>query len=159
MSSKKQLEMQAKFVDLYCETGNARQSAIDAGYKDGKYISNQACNLKRQLANQIQKRMLEMFVDHTPKAFSAMKALMEESESDTVRYQAAKDLMDRAGFKATDKVQIEEDKKDIKQLEAELVSLVGREKADVLLGKEELKTKAAPFIIPEMKEEPVGAIN
>ena len=109
MSSKKQLEMQAKFVDLYCETGNARQSAIDAGYKDGKYISNQACNLKRQLANQIQKRMLEMFVDHTPKAFSAMKALMEESESDTVRYQAAKDLMDRAGFKATDKVQIEED--------------------------------------------------
>ena len=48
---------------------------------------------------------------------------------------------------------------DIKQLEAELVSLVGREKADVLLGKEELKTKAAPFIIPEMKEEPIGAIN
>ena len=56
-------------------------------------------------------------------------------------------------------MQIEEDKKDIKQLEAELVSLVGREKADVLLGKQELKTKAAPFIIPEIKEEPIGAIN
>jgi hypothetical protein len=84
---------------------------------------------------------------------------MEESDSDTVRYQAAKDLMDRAGFKATDKVQIEEDQKSVKQLEAELVSLVGREKADLLLGKEEVKTKAAPFILPEMKDEPIGAIN
>ena len=57
--SKASNEMRERFVDAYCEHGDARRAALDAGYKEGKYISNQACNLKRQLGSQIQKRMQE----------------------------------------------------------------------------------------------------
>ncbi len=45
--SKKQYEMRAKFIEGYCEHGNATKAARDAGYKDGKYITNQAGNLKK----------------------------------------------------------------------------------------------------------------
>ena len=149
--SKASNEMRERFVDAYCEHGDARRAALDAGYKEGKYISNQACNLKRQLGSQIQKRMQEKFVDHTPNAFKAMKELMSDSLSDTVKFQCAKDLMDRAGFKATDKLTIEEDKKTVPELEAELVSLVGRDKANLLLNKKPVSkaTTANPANLEE----------
>ena len=142
--SKKQYEMRAKFIEGYCEHGNATKAARDAGYKDGKYITNQAGNLKRQLGPQIMKRMQQKFVDETPKAFSAMKNLMDHSDSDTVKYQCAKDMMDRAGFKPKDKLAIEEEKKSVTELEAELVSLVGRDKANILLNKTKEDKKSDP---------------
>jgi Bacterial regulatory proteins, luxR family. len=40
-----------------------------------------------------------------PKAFKKMTELMD-SESPSVRYQATKDVLDRAGYKATDKVEL-----------------------------------------------------
>jgi hypothetical protein len=43
--------------------------------------------------------------------------------------------MDRGGFKPKDTMVIEEEAKTIPELEAELAMLVGREKADILLGK------------------------
>jgi hypothetical protein len=96
---------------------------------------NQAWKLKRELSREISKRMLEKFVDKAPIAFGTLTELMNESDSDTVRLQAAKDIMDRGGFKPKDTMVIEEESKTIPELEAELAMLVGREKADILLGK------------------------
>jgi phage terminase small subunit len=128
-------EKQLKFIENYCETGDAVQSAVNAGYKNSHTIVNQACKLKRELSREISKRMLEKFVDKAPIAFGTLTELMNESDSDTVRLQAAKDIMDRGGFKPKDTMVIEEESKTIPELEAELAMLVGREKADILLGK------------------------
>ena len=128
-------EKQLKFIENYCETGDAVQSAISAGYKNSHTIVNQAWKLKRDLSKEISKRMQEKFVDKAPIAFGTLIELMNSSDSDTVRLQASKDIMDRGGFKPKDTMVIEEDAKSIPELEAELQMLVGKDKADVLLGK------------------------
>ena len=128
-------EKQLKFIENYCETGDAVQSAISAGYKNSHTIVNQAWKLKRDLSKEISKRMQEKFVDKAPVAFGTLIELMNSSDSDTVRLQASKDIMDRGGFKPKHTMVIEEDAKSIPELEAELQMLVGKDKADVLLGK------------------------
>ena len=97
-------DKQAKFIDFYCESGDAMQSAINAGYKNSHTLRNQAWKLKKELAIEINKRMLEKFVDKAPVAFNSLVSLMKDSESDTVKLQAAKDIMDRGGFKPSDRL-------------------------------------------------------
>ena len=63
-------------------------------------------------------------------------------------------MMDRAGYKPKDKVSIEEDKKSVKELEAELILLVGRERANILLqkeGKEETPQSEGILLNPEVE--------
>ena len=132
---------QQKFIEFYCESGDAVQSAVNAGYKNSHTIVNQAWKLKRELSREISKRMQEKFVDKAPVAFGTLIELMNSSDSDTVRLQASKDIMDRGGFKPKDTMVIEEDAKTIPELEAELQMLVGKDKADLLLGKAKVKSK------------------
>ena len=65
-------EKQLKFIENYCETGDAVQSAISAGYKNSHTIVNQAWKLKRDLSKEISKRMQEKFVDKAPVAFGTL---------------------------------------------------------------------------------------
>lgn len=134
-------DKQQKFIEFYCESGDAVQSAVNAGYKNSHTIVNQAWKLKRELSREISKRMQEKFVDKAPVAFGTLIELMNGSDSDTVRLQASKDIMDRGGFKPKDTMVIEEDAKTIPELEAELQMLVGKDKADLLLGKAKVKSK------------------
>ena len=134
-------DKQQKFIEFYCESGDAVQSAVNAGYKNSHTIVNQAWKLKRELSREISKRMQEKFVDKAPVAFGTLIELMNSSDSDTVRLQASKDIMDRGGFKPKDTMVIEEDAKSIPELEAELQMLVGKDKADLLLGKAKAKDK------------------
>lgn len=55
---------------------------------------------------------------HAARAMRTMVELLE-SEQDNVRYSAAKDILDRAGFKATDKLEISETPKITVQWEGE----------------------------------------
>jgi len=147
-------EKQLKFIENYCETGDAVQSAVNAGYKNSHTIVNQAWKLKRELSREISKRMLEKFVDKAPVAFGTLTELMNESDSDTVRLQAAKDIMDRGGFKPKDTMVIEEEAKTIPELESELQMLVGKDKADLLLGKVKPETEEfAKIAVSKTKEE------
>ena len=134
-------DKQQKFIEFYCESGDAVQSAVNAGYKNSHTIVNQAWKLKRELSREISKRMQEKFVDKAPVAFGTLIELMNSSDSDTVRLQASKDIMDRGGFKPKDTMVIEDDAKSIPELEAELQMLVGKDKADLLLGKVKAKDK------------------
>ena len=146
-------DKQAKFIDFYCESGDAMQSAINAGYKNSHTLRNQAWKLKKELAIEINKKMLDKFVDKAPTALNTVFSLMNTSQSDVVRLQAAKDIMDRGGFKPKDKLSIEDETKTVPELEAELISLVGRDRAELLLGKEKAITKPEDNpILPDATE-------
>ena len=154
-------EKQLKFIENYCESGDAVQSAVNAGYKNSHTIVNQAWKLKKELSREISKRMQEKFVDKAPLAFGTLVELMNDSDSDTVRLQASKDIMDRGGFKPKDTMVIEDDAKTIPELESELQMLIGKDKADLLLGK--VKPKAEEFAkiatLADKKEESSQHIN
>ena len=146
-------DKQAKFIDFYCESGDAMQSAINAGYKKSHTLRNQAWKLKRELGKEINQKMMEKFVDKAPLAFNSLIELMTGSESDTVKLQAAKDIMDRGGFKPSDKLILEDENKTIPELEAELVSLVGKEKANILLGRSKKEPEATDNTLPVLQQQ------
>jgi len=59
--------------------------------------------------------------------------LAENAESESVRLGATRDLPDRAGFRPVDQHEIVRDKS-IEELNAQLVSLVGENGAELLVG-------------------------
>ena len=61
--------------------------------------------------------------------------LAENSASDSVKFQASKDLLDRAGFRPVDRREEIRPQRTLAELEAEIKRLVGAEKAELLLGK------------------------
>ncbi len=69
------------------------------------------------------------------KALSILMDLAENSASDSVKFQASKDLSDRAGFRPVDRREEIRPQRTPAELEAEIKRLVGSEKAELLLGK------------------------
>ena len=70
-----------------------------------------------------------------PKALSILMDLAENSASDSVKFQASKDLLDRAGFRPVDRREEIRPQRTMVEIEAELVCLIGPEKAELLLRK------------------------
>jgi phage terminase small subunit len=100
------------FVTEYIKSGNATQAAIAAGYSEKTAYSAGPRLLKnvdiQQYLNKTEQNLnmdlRTMFVEDAKEAFETMKNLMRNSGQDMVRYSAAKDLLDRAGYKAVDRV-------------------------------------------------------
>ena len=88
--------------------------------------------------------MKERFSSSAPKAAHVFETLMNSGESEAVRLKAAQDLLDRAGYQPTSRVEEVTEKKSVKELEAELIAVVGQEKAEVLLGKKVEEKKSSP---------------
>ena len=101
------------FVQEYIRTRNGRQAAIAAGYSEHsadsqasrmlkndkvrQYLDKQATNLNRDLR--------EIFVQDAVKAYGVLFEIMNDPASPAKdRLVAARDLLDRAGYKPTDKV-------------------------------------------------------
>ena len=61
--------------------------------------------------------------------------MLKKSASDSVKFQASKDLLNRAGFRPTDRREEIRPQRTPAELEAEIKRLVGTEKAELLLGK------------------------
>ena len=131
-------EQRKQFVEAYCRLGNGTMAAREAGYKDSKSLVNQASKLKRELAAEISEELRSSFMNAAPKALSILMDLAEHSASDSVKFQAAKDLLDRAGFRPVDRREEIRPQRSPEELEAEMVRLVGKEKADLLLGKKSM---------------------
>ena len=70
-----------------------------------------------------------------PKALSILMDLAENSASDSVKFQAAKALLDRAGFRPIDRREEIRPQRSKEELEVEIVRLVGADTANLLLGK------------------------
>ena len=128
-------EQRKHFVEAYCRLGNGTLAAKEAGYKDSPSLVNQASKLKRELSSEIAEELTANFMSAAPKALSILMDLAENSASDSVKFQASKDLLDRAGFRPIDRREEIRPQRTPAELEAEIKRLVGSEKAELLLGK------------------------
>ena len=128
-------EQRKHFVEAYCRLGNGTLAAKEAGYKDSPSLVNQASKLKRELSSEIAEELTANFMSAAPKALSILMNLAENSASDSVKFQASKDLLDRAGFRPIDRREEIRPQLTPAELEAEIKRLVGTEKAELLLGK------------------------
>ena len=127
-------EQRKHFVEAYCRLGIGTLEAKEAGYKDSPSLVNQASKLKRELSAKISEELTANFLSAAPKALSILMDLAENSASDSVKFQASKDLLDRAGFRPVDRREEIRPQRTPAELEAEIKRLVGTEKAELLLG-------------------------
>ena len=145
-------EQRKHFVEAYCRLGNGTLAAKEAGYKDSPSLVNQASKLKRDLSAEISEELRSSFMNAAPKALSILMDLAENSASDSVKFQASKDLLDRAGFRPIDRREEIRPQRTPEELEAEIKRLVGSETAELLLGK-----KTMDDLVQEKIEQQKGA--
>jgi phage terminase small subunit len=122
-------EKQAKFVEFYIQTGNGTKSAIMAGYSEKTAGSISSENLQKpiilkaieQRREELRKNIQNQFLNDAKVAREVMYQVMQdEYTSARDKITAAKDFLDRAGFKPVDKHEIEMD------IETEInVNLIG----------------------------------
>lgn len=96
--------LQDKFIEHYVLTGNAKQSAIHAGYSE-KTATVRGSQLKAQFINEIREATQKLLADKVPAGLRWLSELAEGAESESVRLGAIKDLLDRAGLKPIERVE------------------------------------------------------
>ena len=94
---------QEAFVEEYCKSGNAAQSAIKAGYSE-KVAKQKGYLLKEQFAREIEEKTKKMLQDCVPGALAQLQNLSSRAISEAVRLGAVKDILDRAGYKPVERV-------------------------------------------------------
>ena len=89
---------QKKFADEYLETGNGVESALKVydteDYSTAGVIAHE--NLKKP-------KIQEYLSSKAERAAEVIFELLEKAQNETVRLNAGKDILDRAGFKPVDK--------------------------------------------------------
>ena len=121
------------FVEEYVRSGDHLEAAKKAGYKDTHTLRNQACKLRRECADEITDELHRNFAEIAPRALNILSDLAENAESESVRLGATRDLLDRAGFRPVDRHEIVKEKS-VEELNAQLVSLVGEDGAEMLIS-------------------------
>ena len=116
---------QDKFIDSYCLTGNATKAAEMAGYSKTS-AKQQGHTLKNQFSSEIGERMKRMIQDCVPGALAQINDLAGTAESEGVRLNACRDILDRAGFKPVDKQEVSHvESTSTDELKKELEALIG----------------------------------
>ena len=121
------------YIEEYVRSGDHLDAAKKAGYKDTHTLRNQACKLRRECADDISEELHRNFAEIAPRALNILSNLAENAESESVRLGTTRDLLDRAGFRPVDRQEIVKHKS-IEELNAQLVSLVGENRAELLVG-------------------------
>ena len=121
------------FVEEYVRSGDHLEAAKKAGDKDTHTLRNQACKLRRECADEITDELHRNFAEIAPTALNILSDLAENAESESVRLGATRDLLDRAGFRPVDRHEIVKEKT-VGELNAQLVSLVGENGAEMLIS-------------------------
>ena len=107
-SDHKQTPKQHAFVAEYVANGGKAQAAAEvAGYADPRECYRLLANPLIQQA--ILKETLSRIGMAAPQALHTVMALSTDSRSDYVRLQAAQDLLDRAGFRPPDRLDMRVD--------------------------------------------------
>ena len=97
-------DRQELFLKHFCETGNASKAAELAGYS-AKCAKQKGYELKKQFTAEIQETTRQMLIDSVPGLLGQLKNLAEMADSESVRFGALKDLLDRAGLKPVERVE------------------------------------------------------
>ena len=123
---------QENFIQNYIQFGDAKRSAILAGYPE-RSAKAKGSQLKKQFQQEIKARTELKMMDGAQMALDTLLKLAEQSTSDTVKLAAAKDILDRSGYQAVQRVeQTHIEQSSTAELERELkVLLGGEEKPEV----------------------------
>lgn len=81
------------------------KARTNAGYKGGVLSTNQ-----KKLVSEMQEVMRQQFVEDSFDIYENLKDLAFNARSELVRFNASKDILDRAGLSAPDKKEITENK-------------------------------------------------
>ena len=149
-------EQRKQFVEAYFRLGNGTLAVKEAGYKDSPSLVNQASKLKRELSAEISEELGSSFMNAAPKALSILMDLAENSNSDCVKFQACKDLLDRAGFCPIDRRGEIRPQRTPAEHEAEIKRLVGSEKTELLLGKKSIDDLVKEKVLRQKKDSVVN---
>ena len=119
-------EQQQNFISIYTATGNASQAAKMAGYANPK---QKGYDLKNRFAPEIAEAIRGEIGDDVVPVIRKVRELALNAESEAVRLNACKDLLDRAGYKPIDRSKIESVTTTVhelstEELEAELEKLL-----------------------------------
>jgi len=87
-------EKEAAFIQAYVETGDCQKAALDAGYSHGTY----GYQLRDKLVDEIRDAVNRRIAGVAPMALSTLTKLAQDAESESVKRQAAKDIMSLGGF-------------------------------------------------------------
>ena len=121
-----------KFLDTFVETGDYLASMKEAGYKDKNpyQLQMKGKKLVNDNRDEVDKRFHARLKEGGPRALSVIEGLMH-SDSDTVKLNAAKEILDRGGHKVANEY---ETGRTIEELNTQLVALVGEDGAKMLVG-------------------------
>ena len=98
-------EKQQAFIENFSQTGNAKQSAIKAGYSEAT-AEQQGHNLKKQLSNEIDEATKKLMSSHVPLAVDKLKDLISNPKiSASVQLGAVNSLLDRSGYQTITKIE------------------------------------------------------
>ena len=122
-------DKQNLFVENYIKTSNAKQSAIMAGYSE-KTAQVMGAKLKKQFREEIADRTRTRLMDGAGMALDTILDLVKNSTSDTVKLAAARDLLDRSGYKPTEKIEQTVVEKSTDELRTELAQLMGESESE-----------------------------
>jgi len=118
-------EMQEAFIENFSQTGNAKQSAIKAGYSETT-AEQQGHNLKKQLSHEIDEATKKLMSSHVPLAVEKLKDLISNPKiSASVQLGAINSLLDRSGYQTITKIEDVTGRKTDAELHAELRHLLG----------------------------------
>ena len=118
-------EMQQAFIENFSQTGNAKQSAIKAGYSEAT-AEQQGHNLKKQLSNEIDEATKKLMSSHVPLAVDKLKDLISNPKiSPSVQLGAVNSLLDRSGYQTITKIEDVTGRKTDAELREELRHLLG----------------------------------
>jgi|TARA_R110000772_G_scaffold149661_1_gene260372 hypothetical protein len=122
-----------KFISTFVESGDYLHSMREAGYteKNVYKLKLMGQELLAQHKGDVDKRFQQRLRQGGPRALNVIQGLMDTSESDTVRLNSAKEVLDRGGYSAYND---NESGKTIEELNAQLVALVGSDGAKMLVG-------------------------
>ena len=117
-------DKQTAFVKEFALTGNAIQSAIKAGYSE-KTSTQKGHQLRWQFQHQIEDETRRLMKAAVPGALAQIVDLAARAASEQVRLQAAKNIMDRAGLKSTERIENITVERPTEELRKELAQLMG----------------------------------
>ena len=126
------MEATEKFIDSFVETGDYLVSMREAGFKDKNpyKLKLQGRALVIENKEEIDKKFQQRLREGGPRALTVIEQLMH-SESDTVKLNAAKEILERGGHKVANEF---DTGRTIEELNAQLVALVGDDGAKMLIG-------------------------
>ena len=127
-------DQQAEFIRLFVGSqwaGNATKCAIGAGYSEAT-AKQKGYALKRKFADKIKDETVRLIGDSATLGLAGVLDIAKNATNESVKLQACKDLLDRAGFNAINQIEISGmDKKSDEELKEELDRLLNANIIDI----------------------------